>query len=102
MRLTKKKDNRYVSNLDYSLSKSIIKKLGQLEDIEEELGIDLLTFLKGVDPDTCFMEITKDKQFDFCGDAYHGRYTKKELLELIQNLLFMYWALTKGGSTDEK
>ena len=70
-------------------------KLGQLEDIEEELGIDLITFLKGINPNTCFMEITKDKKFYFCGDAYYGDYSKEALLELIQNLLFMYWALTK-------
>ena len=72
-----------------------ITKLGQLEDIEEELGIDLITFLKGIDPNTCFMEITKDKEFFLCGDAYYGNYSKEGLLELIQELLFMYWSLTK-------
>lgn len=70
-------------------------KLGQLEDIEDELGIDLVTFLKGIDPDTCFMQITKDKEFYLCGDAYYGNYSKEELLKFIQKLLFMYWALTK-------
>ena len=71
------------------------QKLCQLEDIEEELGIDLITFLKGIDPDTCFMQITKDKQFYLCGDAYYGNYSKGGLLKFIQELLFMYWTLTK-------
>ena len=94
-------------NGDYVLSKlvmgkgamiiasEITDKLGKLEDIEEKLGIDLIAFLKGIDPDTCFMEITKDKKFYLCGDAYYGKYSKEGLLNLIQELLFMYWALNK-------
>ncbi len=70
-------------------------ELKQYKSIEKELGIDLMTFLKGIDPNTCFMEITKDKKFYLCGDAYYGDYSKEELLKLIQELLFMYWALTK-------
>ena len=66
-------------------------ELKKYKDIEKELGIDLITFLKGIDPNTCFMEITDY----FCGDAYYGNYSKEGLLELIQELLFMYWALTR-------
>jgi hypothetical protein len=89
MRLTiKDKEIRDNFNAEYG-------KLADLEDIEDELGIDLITFLKGIDPNTCFMEITKDKKFYLCGDAYYGNYSKESLLELIQELLFMYWALTK-------
>ncbi len=107
MRLTKKYKEDYFVNPDnkklmevdiendHNSSQIIRNKLGQLEDIEDELGIDLITFLKGIDPDTCFMEITKDKKFYLCGDAYYGNYSKEELLKLIQKLLFMYWALTK-------
>ena len=73
----------------------IYNKLHDLEDIEDELGIDLIAFLEGTDADTCFMEITKDKKFYFCGDAYYGEYTKEDLLKLIQELLFMYHKLTK-------
>ena len=99
MRLTKKIDNEYsviANKIDLTAcGNNAIQKLGQLEDIEEELGIGLITFLKGIDPNTCFMEITADKQFYLCGDAYCGDYSKEGLLKLIQELLFMYWALTK-------
>ena len=88
------------NNIEYGLLNGVcyqdcVDKLGQLEDIEQELGIDLVTFLKGINPNTCFMEITRDKKFDFCGDAYYGTYSKEQLLKLIQELLFMYWALTR-------
>lgn len=96
MRLTEKANNK---NCSYDIKKGCLcnsfNKLGQLEDIEEQLGIDLITFLKGIDPDTCFMEITKDKEFYLCGDAYCGNFSKQELLKFIQELLFMYRALTK-------
>ena len=75
----------------YEMQYELIK----YKNIEEELGIDLITFLKGIDPNTCFMQITKDKKFYLCGDAYYGDYSKEELLKLIQELLFMYWALTR-------
>ena len=52
MRLTKKFDNEYhvlASNLDLIKCGDIaINKLGQLEDIEEELGIDLITLFKAL------------------------------------------------------
>lgn len=102
MRLTKKftlSENGYYyySTQDNEYTSPLVDKLGQLEDIEEELGIDLITFLKGIDPNTCFMEITKDKDFYLCGDAYCGNFSKEGLLEFIQRLLFMYWALIKEG-----
>lgn len=99
MRLTSKEETEMFDNLTkyYSTENYLdaIHKLGQLEDIEDELGIDLITFLKGIDPNTCFMEITKDKTFYLCGDAYYGDYSKEELLRFIQQLIFMYWALAK-------
>lgn len=107
MRLTKK-DKTYGSTIyvpavnlgfvhldNQNYLTEMLNKIGQLEDVEDELGIDLITFLKGINPNTCFMEITKDKEFYFCGDAYYGNYSKEALLKLIQNLLFMYWALAK-------
>ena len=130
MRLTQKakefKDEKvYLMPVDDELR--ALDKLGQLEDIEEEyciygnedlcrrldladkygelseqLGIDLITFLKGIDPNTCFMEITEDKQFYLCGDAYYGNYSKEELLKLIQELLFMYWKFTKEKVANER
>ena len=52
MRLTRYDDeNRYYRPCDYESDKQstilkLCKKLGQLEDIEEELGIDLITLFK--------------------------------------------------------
>lgn len=50
MRLTKKKDNCFVP-VDYAggityRATNCFQKLGQLEDIEDELGIDLITLFK--------------------------------------------------------
>lgn len=50
-RLTKKvKHNTY--QLDNVKSLAVKRKLGQLEDIEEELGIDLITLFKALNNDT--------------------------------------------------
>jgi len=48
MRLTKKMpQNEYDIELDkVRIREDVLMKLGQLEDIEEELGIDLITLLK--------------------------------------------------------
>ena len=62
MKLTKKNDNHYViKNLNYDNTIAVNQKLGQLEDIEEELGIDLITLFKAIkngiykkDEDLCF------------------------------------------------
>ena len=43
MRLTKKYDNEYESN---ESEYNVWQKLGQLEDIEDDLGIDLVTLFK--------------------------------------------------------
>lgn len=50
-RLTKRIDeNKYASNVRSELSAiDSFQKLGQLEDIEEELGIDLITLFKALD-----------------------------------------------------
>ena len=45
MRLTEKKNGTY---WNYGNFVEIIDKLGQLEDIEEELGIDLITLFKAL------------------------------------------------------
>lgn len=47
-------------NLDYL--KSVYNKLGQLEDIEEGIGVDLITLLKALSQDTIYY---KDYQFDY-------------------------------------
>ena len=50
MRLTIKVENEYFSNVvpneHHNAIKPCLNKLGQLEDIEDELGIDLITLFK--------------------------------------------------------
>lgn len=60
---------------DETNTKSIIQKLGQLEDIEQELGIDLITLFKalkqgGVYVKADFLGDTAVKMYSFqiCGD----------------------------------
>ena len=60
MRLTEKNETGFVKDIIYfpsdelenkseiEISKLLLTKLGQLEDIEEELGIDLLTLFKAL------------------------------------------------------
>ena len=99
-RLTGKVDDNYCSvRGDFF---DLYNKIGQLEDVEEKLGIDLVQFIKGTDPDTCFMEITEDGKFDLCGDAYCGLFDEKDLLEFIQQLLFMYWKLVSKTKEELK
>lgn len=65
MRLTKKEkqiDCDYIAYVEYL---GIVEKLGQLEDIEEELGIDLITFVKAQLNGVWFKsnEIEKEEEF---------------------------------------
>ncbi len=50
MRLTKKNQNSYSYKTEgvYIESTECLNKLGQLEDIEDELGIDLITLFKAL------------------------------------------------------
>ena len=51
MRLTKKRESNYPSAYEWRehhLANEPLNKLGQLEDIEEELGIDLITLFKAL------------------------------------------------------
>ncbi len=49
MRLTEKINGRYYGKANNHIaSKPLMEKLGQLEDIEEELGIDLVTLFKAI------------------------------------------------------
>ena len=47
-RLTTSRDNIYFPNSNESAYTDIVRKLGILEDIEEELGIDLVTLFKAL------------------------------------------------------
>lgn len=48
MRLTKKREDGHYDDLDECVSTRCSDKLGKLEDIEEELGIDLITLAKAM------------------------------------------------------
>ena len=66
MRLTEKdKYGLYVdNNCIVPQSNDIITKLGQLEDIEEELGIDLLTLFK-VLKNGCYVKPWKEIKYSY-------------------------------------
>lgn len=132
MRLTKKIDNDYTYKhkdfgsqalLDMHQTKmeitDIIQKLGQLEDIEDELGIDLITLFKALKQETLFIKTDFDiretikngegwamkhltledgKIIIFTDIFYPNEITKKEWLTPIRLQLSDYgktWALTK-------
>ena len=76
-------------------------KLSELEDIEDELGIDLITLFDYKESPFAAFKIEQDKENDvifFDGDSFYGDYSKEEFLELIKRLIEAYretWALTK-------
>ena len=107
MRLTEKKHNYYTgkdkwqmkANVDLNYVFELEQKLGQLEDIEEELGIDLTTLFKALKDGAYFKDF-------FGGEKY------KPATRCIHNVLGGYafviepkafyfkdygktWALTK-------
>ena len=56
MRLTKKGIEGYYGKCDWHMQ----EKLGQLEDIEEELGIDLITLFKALENGIYIKELNND------------------------------------------
>ena len=111
MRLTSKIEHNYIvpDNVENIITKSL-NKLGQLEDIEEELGIDLITLFKalknGVWYKTNTYHLGNKKQeirFGFpklCSQPlFESLYLKLDDEE-SENISFgLYgktWALTKG------
>ena len=104
MRLTRKDHKPRISNYEYVNVKEMAKKLGQLEDIEEELGIDLLTYfkiksaksvyVKELDNDTSEMLVRPSKEsIDVC---YKGFVNIPECDSSLQFKDYgKTWALTK-------
>jgi len=103
MRLTKKQNTKlypYIySSIDDTFEGTPINKLGQLEDIEEEIGIDLVTFfkaLKGIyikpnniyvgSPYLCFAE-NENRELEFQFKVVGTWYKVKDYGKT--------WALTK-------
>lgn len=88
-------------NYEHDLFKDIYCKLQQLEDIEEELGIDLLTLFKALKDGIYVVEdndnyIVKDsiKSIENWADGW-GISTNMEYLELSFSDYGKTWALTK-------
>ena len=109
MRLTKKDGKHYFSiaeSVVFDEEQQCIDKLGQLEDIEEELGIDLITLfkaLKGIyikpnniyvgSPYLCFAE-NENRELEFQFKVVDTWYKVKDYGKT--------WALTKEELTNGK
>lgn len=132
MRLTKKAGNTYQYNFDTNCDfetrdqrsiethNKIVNKLGQLEDIEDELGIDLILYLKvmtkryiyikGKEPewaDNGADKNTIEKYYVVAFNKYwiEVKYTNNCDQHSIENPLKCYgktWALTKEELEDGK
>ena len=105
MRLTEKWngiDGLGYTCADYEVPK-IIEKLGQLEDIEEELGIDLVTLFKALkdgfyvkgEDGKCFadFESPAGKLSLSCGELFYGHIRSYQYIKLKD--YGKTWALTK-------
>ena len=108
------------------IKEEITDKLGQLEDIEEELGIDLITLVKALKQETLFIKTDFDvretikngegwgmKHFEFedgefvifAQILYPNDITHKEWLTPLRLKLSDYgktWALDKNDLTSEE
>lgn len=101
MRLTKKKEYGYmleIKGVDTSIGQKAIiigdtaNKLGQLEDIEDELGIDLLTFSKllyALDKECVYVKVKKTKQ-------YNGYSVDEETGEIERNIIARFSRYANG------
>ena len=116
-RLTRKRNNKLYpyeySDIDDCMQGTPIDKLGQLEDIEEELEIDLILYLKvmtkrriyikGKEPEWAGNGANKNAIEKYYVEKFNKswlevRYDKDCDLHLIKNPLECYgktWALTK-------
>ena len=104
MRLTRKEKNDYYMSCEIDVLDGIpnvkehANKLGQLEDIEEELGIDLITLFSQKYEQSYDLEVEKDeKTIYFCGDSYYGHWTKEQWLNFIKEVISAYRELAKLG-----
>lgn len=60
-RLTKKLDNKYYERVDNVMNLEIVDKLGELEDVEEELGCPLEVVFKALKQGYIYSNNTFDK-----------------------------------------
>jgi len=91
MRLTKT-DERfgyYYNGREDEIEFDVLSKLGQLEDIEEELGIDLITLLKNKSFKELFKEVwIRDKRINKKGEAI--TYIHKARIYSYKDYLLVY------------
>lgn len=84
MRLTKKQNNKlypYIySDIDDVFEGTPITKLGQYEDIEEELGIELLTLFKALKQQTVWTKY--EDEIDLCDTCEYI---------LLDDFIYFYW-----------
>ena len=96
-RLTSKMGIAY-SVEDFTNCYEAVDKLGELEDIEEDLGIDLIELFSKQHEDCYDLKIEKeDKTIYFCGDSYYGHWTKEQWLNFIKEVIAVYRELLKLG-----
>jgi len=123
MRLTEKNGFCYVVNIkpeDNSTKEEItligesINKIGELEDIEEELGIDLITFIKALKNGVCYFTNGKQLASDYVYliDNYMSVGTREQLsysfITAFEKQILSFndygktWALTEEELEDDK
>lgn len=102
-RLTIKVNNEYITDDTKCMKNKYINKLGQLEDIEEELGIDLITLFK-VYINGFYIKGEEEKQYiDFENPINSIAFKNKEMFyghKWTYQYVKLYdygktWALTK-------
>ena len=111
MRLTEKVKDYYTC--DYSLSKNVCNKLGKLEDIEKELGIELVILFNALRNGVYYRmysgQITKDYVFLISNNMGIGQVSKLDYSFMTcfekSTLLFddygKSWALTEEELKNE-
>ena len=113
MRLTDKVGIDYIYSNFVSLNephKSVANKLGQLEDIEEELGIDLITLFKALKNGIWFRNVVDNKircSIPMCAELELSE-KGLSLISMEMDILFFFkdygktWSLDKKDLTKEK
>ena len=100
MRLTEKEETEMFDNLTkYYFTKDHLKsinKLGQLEDIEEELGIDLITLFKALKNGIYFK--VKDKIY-FTNERLDLAFKEKALFEFNEYSDYEIYEFNEYGKT---
>ena len=86
-RLTKKigvdiKTNKDIYNYNNSNQIDVLTKLGQLEDVEKELGIDLITLFKALNKKLASLYKSNDGKWKVKPLLSNNVYTPKEFCDL--------------------